>query len=232
MKVKVRTQRLNSRVLAALLVTVGLATSSQAQVAPSPSEIARYEGLHQAAHQGDLERLKTLLKADPDLEKRDTRARTAVHIAAYASHEDIIRALASAGADVNAFEYQAYDIVTIAAVANDLQMLDAALEVGTNPGNITSPYDGTALIAAAHLGHDEVVERLIAAGAPLDHINNLDWTAMIEVVVLGDGGGNHIKSLMALLEAGANKDIADNQGVTPLEHARQRGFSEMVALLE
>ena len=34
---------------------------------------------------------------------------------------------------------------------------------------------GTALIAAAHLGHVGVVRQLIAAGAPRDHINNLHW---------------------------------------------------------
>ena len=61
------------------------------------------------------------------------------------------------GADANALEPQRYDIVTIAAVRNDVAMLKIALEGGTKAGNITSPYDGTALIAAAHLGHVEVV---------------------------------------------------------------------------
>ena len=35
------------------------------------------------------------------------------------------------------------------------------------------------------LGHDGVVRQLIAAGAPLDHVNNLHWTALIESIVLG-----------------------------------------------
>ena len=60
---------------------------------------------------------------------------------------------------------------------------------------ITSRYDGTALIAAAHLGHAEVVRMLIAAGGPLDHVNNLGWTALIESIVLGDGGRNHTDTL-------------------------------------
>ena len=95
---------------------------------------------------------------------------------------------------MNALENQAYDIVTIAAVANDLEVLDTALSNGASPSNITSPYDGTALIAAAHLGHHEVVKRLIDAGAPLDHVNNISWTALIEAVVLGDGGPNHVQT--------------------------------------
>ncbi len=73
-----------------------------------------------------------------------------------------------------------YDAVTIAAVADDAPTLALLLSLGANAGQTTSRYDGTALIAAAHLGHDEVVRRLIAAGAPLDHVNNLHRTALIE----------------------------------------------------
>ena len=86
--------------------------------------------------------------------------------------------------------------------------------------------------AAAHLGHHAVVKRLIAAGAPLDHINNLGWTALIEAVILGDGGPDHVETVRALVAAGAGRTIADRQGVTPLDHARARGFSGVVAVLE
>ena len=103
---------------------------------------------------------------------------------------------------------------------------------GNKPTNITSRYIGTALIAAAHLGHHEVVRILIEAGAPLDHVNNLGWTAVIESIVLGDGGENHQKTLRHLVEAGANIAIADNSGRLPVDLARQRGYDEMVALLE
>ena len=107
-----------------------------------------------------------------------------------------------------------------------------ALELGNSASNVTSPYDGTALIAAAHLGHKEVVRTLVEAGAPLDHVNNLGWTALLEVVILGDGGPDHVESLRHLLEGGADRAIADPGGVTPLEHARRRGYADMVGLLE
>jgi ankyrin repeat protein len=111
-------------------------------------------------------------------------------------------------------------------------MLKLALELGCKSGNVTSPYDGTALIAAAHLGRDEVVRILIAAKAPLDHVNNLGWTAVIESIVLGDGGKRHIATLQALAEAGANVNIADRSGSTPLSLAKRRGYGEMVAILQ
>ena len=125
-----------------------------------------------------------------------------------------------------------YDAVTIAAVADDDETLALLLAGGASAKLVTSRYDGTALIAAAHLGHDGVVRRLIAAGAPLDHVNNLHWTAMIESIVLGDGGQRHQATLAALLGAGASTALADRAGRTPLALARDRGYGEMVRMLE
>jgi ankyrin repeat protein len=122
--------------------------------------------------------------------------------------------------------------VTIAAVADDEVTLRMLLGLGASAKLTTSRYDGTALIAAAHLGHDGVVRQLIAAGAPLDHVNNLHWTAMIEAIVLGQGGARHQAVLQALLVAGANTRLTDREGNTPLALAKSRGYSAMVVLLE
>ena len=73
---------------------------------------------------------------------------------------------------------------------------------------------------------------LIAAKAPLDHVNNLGWTALIESIVLGDGGKRHTASLQALVKAGANVNLADRTGRTPLALAKGRGYTEMVKILE
>ena len=77
-----------------------------------------------------------------------------------------------------------------------------------------------------------MVRTLIAAGAPLDHVNNLGWTALIESIVLGDGGARHTATLAALIDAGANVNLADRSGTPPLALARARGYRQMVALLE
>ena len=208
-----------------------IVSTALAQRAPSVSEINNYGGLHKAAHENDLATLKTLVAQGASLDERDAYGRTPAHIAAFASNDEVIRALAQAGADMNALEGGIYDVVTIASVANDPDLVSLAIEVGNDPGLITSIYDGTALIAAAHLGHHEVVSRLIDAGAPLDHINNLGWTALIEAVVLGDGGSDHIKTVKALVEAGADISIADRQGKTPLQLAVSRGYTQIAELI-
>ena len=207
-----------------------LAGSALAQVAPSATEAAAYQGLLAAAHKGDTARVAGASKAA--LEARDSRGRTPIHVATFARQRDVIRALAKAGADLNVLENDRYDAVTIASVADDEETLRVLLSLGASAKQTTSRYDGTALIAAAHLGHDGVVKQLIAAGAPLDHVNNLHWTAVIESIVLGDGGARHQATLKALIDAVANLQLADRNGQTPLALARSRGYGAMVAMLE
>ncbi|MGI9423230.1 MAG: ankyrin repeat domain-containing protein [Hyphomicrobiaceae bacterium] len=205
---------------------------ARAQIAPSQGEIAKYRGLHAAAWAGDTSKIKALAKAGANLNARDPAGRSPLHVATFAKHAGAMEALAKAGADPNLLENDKYDIITIAAVAGNAGLVKLAVRLGGNPANITSVYDGTALIAAAHLGHVDVVKALIAAGAPLDHVNNLGWTALIEAVVLGDGGPRHTETARALVEAGANTRIADRSGHTPLDLAKARGYAKIVDILQ
>lgn len=218
-----------------LLLALSLAfggITAQAQVAPSAAEAAAYTGLHAAAHKGDVAKIQRLVASGAALNATDAYGRTPLHVATFARQREAVKALAKAGANLNKLEADRYDAVTIAAVADDEATLKVLLDLGASAKQTTSRYDGTALIAAAHLGHDGVVRQLIAAGAPLDHVNNLHWTAVIEAIVLGDGGARHQATLKALIDAGANLQLTDRSGQTPLSLAKARGFSAMVSMLE
>ncbi len=224
-----------SRSMLKILVTFLLCLASLpgiSQVPPSAAEERAYNGLFAAAAKGEVEAIKRAITAGGSVTARDDYKRTPLQVAAYRSQTAAMRALVAAGADPNALENDRYDIVTIASVANDLPTLKAALEIGCKATNITSRYDGTALIAAAHLGHAEVVRELIRAGAPLNHVNNLGWTAVIEAIVLGDGGANHQATLKHLIDARADLNLADRNGTRPLGLARGRGYTAMVKMLE
>ena len=86
--------------------------------------------------------------------------------------------------------------------------------------------------AAAHRGHVEIVRALIAAKAPLNHVNDFGRTALLEAVVLGNGGRNHTATVAALVEAGADVTLPDRHGTTALQHARTRGYSQIARILE
>jgi ankyrin repeat protein len=220
---------------ATLLLALAAAAAAlplHAQVPPTATEAAAYQGLHAAAQRGDLAAIQRLAVGKAALEARDRAGRTPLHVATFARQGNAVQALLQAGADHAAFEQGRYDAVTIAAVADDEATLRVLLAGGASAGLTTSRYDGTALIAAAHLGHDGVVRQLIKAGAPLDHVNNLHWTALIEAIVLGDGGQRHQATLKALLDAGASTQLTDRSGATPVQLAQARGYTAMVQLLQ
>lgn len=140
--------------------------------------------------------------------------------------------LIDAGADPNVVDGNQRDLLNIAVRIGNPELAERAIAAGTDVTRRTSRYQGSALIYASHQGEVEIARMLIAAGAPVDRINNLGWTALLEATILGDGGLAHQQIVAALLAGGADKSIADHDGVTPLEHARNRGHSAVAKLLE
>lgn len=203
-----------------------------AQTPPSAEEISVYEGLHAAVVGGRASEVEELVQAGGDIEARDGNGRTPLVVATFRRDTAAARALLQAGANPNALDNQSYDALTVAAVQGDIAMLKLLLASGANARAITSPYGGTALIAAAHRGHVAVVEALIAAKAPVNHVNNLGWTALIEAIVLGDGSERYQQIVDALIRSEADLNLADRNSMKPLALAKQKNFTEIVALLE
>lgn len=224
-------RRVGFSIAIAAILAMGLVAPALAQSPPNRTEIRAYKSLLSSVIRGELAETQRLLASGADPNMRDDHGRTPLIVAAHRSLDEIARALVKGGADVNAKDSQQYDILTIAGVNDDIEFVRLALELGANPKAITSPYKGTALIAAAHLGHYRVVADLIRAGAPLNHVNNIAMTALIEAIVLGNGGVNHIATVQLLLEAGANPNIPDRSGTTPLKLAQSRGYQAMVELI-
>src|SRR3954467_11069100 len=165
------TRRLFKVVLATAGVTVfaGVVSGAIAQTSPSERELRIYAGLHDAAARGDVVEIEKLAAEGERLNIQDSKSRTPLHVAAFMHKHDAARALLRLGADPNALDAERYDIITIAAGNNDLEMLKIALEGGGNARAITGSYDGTALIAAAHCCHVDVVRALLASTLFLNH---------------------------------------------------------------
>jgi ankyrin repeat protein len=142
----------------------------------------------------------------------------------------VARALIGASANVNAKDQIQDSPYLYAGAEGRNEILKMTLAAGANLKS-TNRYGGTALIPAAHHGHPETVKILLATAIDKDHVNNLGWTALLEAVLLGDGGPTHTEIVRLLVDAGAGPNIADREGVTPLAHAKRRGFTNMVRIL-
>ena len=97
---------------------------------------------------------------------------------------------------------------------------------------IRNRFGGNALIPACERAHVDTVAFLVTTPIDVNHINNLGWTCLLEIVILGDGGPRHVEVTKLVLAAGANPNIADKDGASPLRHARKRNQREVAALIE
>ncbi len=185
-----------------------------------------------AVRSGNAQTVQAQITAKADIEQRDAEQRTPLLLAVRANNVDIARMLIAAGADVNAKDAIQDTPWLYAAAEGRTDILKLILDTGKANLKDTNRYGGTGLIPAAHHGYPEVVRMLLATDIDKDHVNNLGWTALLEAVILGDGGPTYQQIVKLLVDAGARRDIADRNGVTPLQHARDRGFAEIARLLE
>lgn len=143
----------------------------------------------------------------------------------------LARVLIDAGADVNAKDSMQDSAFLYAGAEGLDEILTLTIEAGADVTS-TNRYGGTALIPASEHGHVSTVKMLIAAGVPVDHVNKLGWTAMHEAIILNDGGPDQVETVRLLLEAGADPHITENDGLTSRELAVQKGYDEIVAVID
>ena len=190
------------------------------------------ERLHRAAAAGDLAGIAAALADGDDIDARDERGRTALLVATGADQPAAVSALIEAGADLDLQDDQLDNPFLYAGAEGLLDCLRLLAEAGADPA-ITNRYGGIALIPASERGHVETVRYLVdQTDVDVDHVNKLGWTALLEAILLSDGGPRHQEIVRLLLDAGADPDLADGDGVKPLTHARSKGYREIAALLE
>ncbi|KUM25782.1 hypothetical protein AU467_24735 [Mesorhizobium loti] len=186
--------------------------------------------LHAAAATDDVSTIEKLLAEGVEIDARDGSGATALLVATHDDNIAAATALIEAGANVNAKDNIEDSPYLYAGARGHLEILRMTLSHGADLKSVNR-YGGTALIPASERGHVETVRTLIEAGVDVDHVNKLGWTALLEAIILGDGGERHQQIVGLLVKAGANVNLADGDGVTPLRNARSRGFREIEKLL-
>jgi hypothetical protein len=208
--------------LAALIVTVG---HSMAQGIDLDFQV------FDAARRGDAYAVDYWIKQGGSPHAPDDKGVTPLIAAAYGNHVEAARVLIAAGADVNVQDRTKQSAFLIATSEGFHELLLLTLEAGADVHR-TDSYNGTGLIRAAHHGHVEVIQELLTTDIPIDHVNRLGWTALLEAIILGDGGQRHTRTVELLVQAGADVNLPDGGRVTPLTHARRKNFTRIAEILE
>ena len=164
------------------------------------------------------------------LEVRDRSGRTPLLLASAGDHVEAARVLVALGADPDALDDQHDSAWLVTGVTGSVEMLEALLPASPDLG-LVNRFGGVSVIPASERGHVEYVRRVVSTGIDVNHVNSLGWTALLEAVILGDGGARHQEIVRILLSAGADASIGDRDGVTALEHAERLGFTEIAAIL-
>ncbi len=188
--------------------------------------------LLQAAEQGDREAVyKLIADENIDLNIQDAIGRTPMMIATYNNDVTTVKALIDAGADVNIQDELDNNPFLYAGAEGNIDILKLANQAGADP-TLTNRYGGTALIPASEHGYVDIVNYLLEQTTmDVNHVNNLGWTALMEAIILGDGGEKQQEMVKVLLAHGADMNMADLDGVKPLQHAQEKGLKEIANIL-
>jgi len=189
------------------------------------------EQLIRSAEAGDTPTAQRLLKEGADINGRDAQGRTPVMAATHGNRVETVRTLIQAGADINIRDNRLDNPFLYAGAEGLLEILRLTIDAKADT-KLTNRFGGTALIPAAERGHVEVLNELLTrTDVEVNHVNNLGWTALLEAIVLSNGGERYQRIVQLLVDHGANINIADKDGVTPLKLAQTRGFKEIERIL-
>ena len=194
------------------------------------SASAQTLSLHDAVAAGDLAAVTSQLESGVSPDEKDSSGRTALLLAVDKGATEIALILVAAGADINAQAANKDTPWLLAGASGRTEILSAMISKSPD-FSIRNRFGGNALIPACERGHVDTVRILLTTRIDVDHVNDLGWTCLLEAVILGDGGTAHQDIVKMVLAAGANPNLADRDGITPLAHANARGQKEIAELL-
>ena len=185
-----------------------------------------------AVRNGQLEIVAAQLKKGADVNTTDGNRASLLLIATRTNNFEMARLLVAHGANVNQQDDIKDSPFLYAGASGYTELVSLFLQNGAR-FDVFNRYNGSALIPACERAHLEVVKLLAGTkGFPIDHVNRLGWTALLEAVILGDGSKKYVDVVQVLVDAGCNINIADGEGVTALQHAKLKGYTAIVKVLE
>jgi ankyrin repeat protein len=197
----------------------------------STEDPERGGALLEAATRGDLGTLQRLIAAGGSLEVANGAGETPLLLAVKNNQLAAAVLLIEAGSNINAQAANRDSPWLLAGALGRTEMLRHMIPKGPD-FSLRNRFGGNALIPACERAHVDTVKLLLTTKIDVNHVNNLGWTCLLEIVILGDGGPRHVEVTKLVLGAGADPNIADKDGMSPLAHARGKGQREIARLIE
>jgi ankyrin repeat protein len=194
--------------------------------------IMNEQDLLTAVRNNDIQSVANALANGAAVNTADGNKRSLLLLATSNNNIEMAKLLVKNGGDVNQQSDNQDSPFLYAGASGQTELVELFLQNGAR-FDVFNRYNGSALIPACERGHVETV-RLLAntKNFPVDHINRLGWTGLMEAIVLGDGSKKYQEIIQILKDAGAKMEIPDQNGITPLQHAQERGFKEIVDILK
>jgi ankyrin repeat protein len=164
---------------------------------------------------------KLLIAGGADVNQRGVGGKTAIFYAALAGsgYQDCVETLIAAGADLDLHNDRGHTVLTSVATAENYSMLNLLMQAGASTDGLASIQ----LIQAAAAGNINRVRALLTTNVNLD----LDRGAAIG----NAAAAGHTQIVELLIKAGANVNLTDKLGFSPIASAAYSGYSEIVNLL-
>lgn len=186
----------------------------------------------QAVEKNNLKLVEQELQKGINVNTVGTKNRSLLLIATNNQNQEMAELLVKHGANVNQQADNLDSPFLYAGASGQTQLVKLFIENGAR-FDIFNRYNGSALIPACERGHVQTVHLLAnTKNFPINHVNRLGWTGLMEAVILGDGSKKYQQIVQILKDAGADMNIPDHDGVTPLQHAERRGFKEIASIIK
>ncbi|MFD2867374.1 ankyrin repeat domain-containing protein [Kurthia populi] len=189
--------------------------------------------LIEAVDQQNEQQVHELLAQSTEVDIQNDKGETPLLIATHQNNVAIAKALIDAGADINKQDAIQDSPYLYAGAQGKTEILAYMLAHREPDQTVVNRYGGNALIPAAEKGHLENVKQLLEDGrADINHQNNFGYTALIEAVALTDGSPLYQDIVAELLKHDANTELRDNNDKTALDYAKEKGYTEIEAMLK
>ena len=192
----------------------------------SPVDAQKDTALHLAALEGHRDIVDILIRKRFSVSAKGESGCTPLHRGSSQGHALIVRHLLENGADLNARNKTGRTPLLCAALNGHTNVMKVFLEDWhADVNNHTA--DMTLLWGASKYGHSAMAQLLLDFDADIDALHSFYRKPALTAA----GHRGHLGTVRVLLEAGANVNIQDGSGKTPLHYAARDGHGEIVRLL-